>query len=493
MTSLTLRLSSGRAAGVLRRRPPSLARAGAVPRPGSQQDPGRDLGPAVGEHAPGSAGAASGAGPGRHVAPWYLAYLILGLLTSGLLPFLLPLMVARTSQRLGDVAYVIGAYNLGLLAAPILGMAAEKLRLYRSVFFGGFVVLGAAFAAFPFFASLLPWFLIALVIGVATGAAATVATLFVVNFAPRREWESRLGWLQSFNGAGQLLGLLVAGAVAGAVGGGDFIAGFLLAAALAAVALAVGGLGLPPIPARPIIRRGLGDMEMQPLLTPTLLGPGVGGLLRHSHRLYRRALRVLPGAARGAFGRFLAAWAAYNFGVAAFFAYYPLMMRHSYGVPAPVTALAYALAAGIGVVLFVVSGRMTGRYGGRIVFRVGLAVRLGGFVLLGLPFAVTFPGMAPVALALAGFMLAMLAWPMLSVAGTALAADLTPISEGAAIGLLNATGALAMVAGTFCGGPMVRELGYASLPPLAIGGLVLAEVLMSWRVPPPAAHPAAAG
>src|SRR4051794_40027017 len=34
------------------------------------------------------------------VAPWYLAYAILGLITSGMLPFLMPLMVASTTSDL---------------------------------------------------------------------------------------------------------------------------------------------------------------------------------------------------------------------------------------------------------------------------------------------------------------------------------------------------------------------------------------------------------
>ena len=62
----------------------------------------------------------------HYLAPWYLAYLILGLITSRMLPFLLPLMVASTTHDLGHIAYVIGAYNAGLLPAPLLGLLAER-------------------------------------------------------------------------------------------------------------------------------------------------------------------------------------------------------------------------------------------------------------------------------------------------------------------------------------------------------------------------------
>ncbi|HUA77168.1 MAG TPA: hypothetical protein VMA86_05820 [Acetobacteraceae bacterium] len=49
------------------------------------------------------------ASPSKPVAPWYLAYLILGLINSGLRPFILPLDVASRFHDLGDVALVIGA------------------------------------------------------------------------------------------------------------------------------------------------------------------------------------------------------------------------------------------------------------------------------------------------------------------------------------------------------------------------------------------------
>jgi len=57
----------------------------------------------------------------HYVAPWHLAYLILGVITSGLLRFLLPLMVATTTHDLGHIAYIVGAYNLRLLPALCWG------------------------------------------------------------------------------------------------------------------------------------------------------------------------------------------------------------------------------------------------------------------------------------------------------------------------------------------------------------------------------------
>src|SRR5689334_12549218 len=87
--------------------------------------------------------------PWRYVAPWYLAYSILGLVTSGMLPFLLPLMISTTTNEPSRIGYTIGAYNAGLLPAPLLGLVAERFGLFRPVFFGGFGALSVGLAAAP--------------------------------------------------------------------------------------------------------------------------------------------------------------------------------------------------------------------------------------------------------------------------------------------------------------------------------------------------------
>jgi MFS family permease len=129
------------------------------------------------------------ASPRQYLAPWYLAYLILGLVTSGMLPFLLPLTVASITHDLDGIAYVIGAYNAGLLPAPLLGLLAERYQLFRPVFFGGFVALSFGLCAVTEASALSVWVFLAVVWGLGVGAVATVAPLFVVNFAPKSEWN----------------------------------------------------------------------------------------------------------------------------------------------------------------------------------------------------------------------------------------------------------------------------------------------------------------
>jgi hypothetical protein len=46
--------------------------------------------------------------PRQYIRPLYLAYLLLGMVTAGLLPVLLPLTVEPLSRRLSAVACVMG-------------------------------------------------------------------------------------------------------------------------------------------------------------------------------------------------------------------------------------------------------------------------------------------------------------------------------------------------------------------------------------------------
>ena len=409
-------------------------------------------------------------GRNHYLAPWYLAYAILGLITSGMLPFLMPLMIASTTSEPGRIAYVIGAYNIGLLAAPLLGRLAQRYQLFRPIFFGGFIALTLGLGAATQTSAFSDWVPLALLCGLGAGAVATVAPLFVIGFAPKDEWDARIGWLQSFSGGGQLAGLLIAGLIAQ----GPLAYGFWVAAALSALAILVGHFGLPSDSPRHGTR--LPPLPWRLLMSRFQSGPSIGGLLHHSHNLQGEALRSLPKSLGGAFGRFLLAWATIHFGVAPFFAYYPLVMNDIYNIPPTTTALLYALVVALGIGLFVLAGRAAQQYGARLVFRLGLAVRIAGFGVL-TALALVWPLSEP-AVAMVGFILVVLAWPLLSVSGTGLAARMAPPSgEGAAMGLLAASGAVANLLGTVLTGPLVEAFGYRVLPPIAIIGLLSAAVL----------------
>lgn len=412
--------------------------------------------------------------PRQYIRPWYLAYLFLGVITAGMVPVLLPLMMVTVSHQLSIVAYVMGGYNLGLLTSPLWGWLAERYKLYRLLFFAGFAVVGAATAAMPLLTGIGSWAPAAFAIGAGSAGAATVASLFIVDFAPPAEWEPRIGYLQSFNGAGQVGGLLLAGAFAH----GLLSVGLWVGALLAIPAMLVGHAGLPI--ARQVRAAGERRAHIHAHLNMRALAAFphlnfLSGVGYHFHVINLRGLRKLPNALGTPFGRFMASWFMLALGVAAFFTYFPVMLAKSYHMGANVSSLIYAIAAAAGIALFILASRWAERYGSGHVYQLGLWLRLIGFALLIVPFLFPLGDSFPVAAA--GFVLIVVAWPLLSVAGTGLAAHLAPFSEGAAMGLFNGALAFGTVIGTFASGPLVRDLGFASIPVMAIVGIGCSMVL----------------
>lgn len=410
--------------------------------------------------------------PKRYVARWYGAYLLLGATTAGIFPILVPLWIVQGNHHAYWVAYVFGAYNLGLLTSPLWGQLSETREDYRLIFLAGFGCAAVGMAILPITHTGIAWTIAAFLVGVGTAAASTVASLFVFDFTPRAEWEPRIGWLQSFNGIGLVIGLLLAGAFTTTLATGLWVG-----AALLALAVAVSSRGLPMKPSTPHAHRTLRD-HVEGLDFRALAAFGrpesLGSLLRHSHHLTQAGLRHITQLLPTRFGRFLTSWFALSFGVAAFFAYFPILLRKSYGVPASLTALTYALAATIGIVLYVQASSLCARFSAARVYWWALWLRGIGFATLLALLFIAVPDKTLIALL--GFCLIVLAWPLLSVSGTTLAGSLSPLSEGAAIGLFNAATAVATVGGTLLGGPLAATWGYSAILALGIVGLLIALI-----------------
>lgn len=418
--------------------------------------------------------------PRRYVRPWYIAYLLLGMVTAGLLPVLLPLAVEALSHRLATVAYVLGAYNLGLLTSPLYGTMAERLHLYRHLFLGGFLLIALSVAALPVAGGLAGWVVCAFLIGAGAGCAATLATLFVVDFVPRAEWEPRIGWLQSFNAAGQVAGLFLAAAFSDH----RWTIGLWVAAGILLPAMLAGGIGLPVPRKEPGPHTHHHDVHTHLNVHVLSLFPKFGvpsGIEVHFHHLNLQGLRHLPEAIRTPFGRFLLSWFMLGLAVSGFFSYFPLMLAQSYGIAANVSAMLYAVAVVFCTGLYVLTSRLASRFSAAALYRAGLILRSAGFALLLIPFLIPMAASDRALVGAVGFVLIVLAWPTLSVTGTDLAARLTPFSEGAAVGLTNAALALATAIGTIISGPLVHQWGYGTIPMMALAGLAISLLVATYR------------
>ncbi len=395
----------------------------------------------------------------RWAEPWYLAYGLLGATVAGLLPILLPVTVAL-GQGAGEVGLVMAMLSLGGLTAPLWGRLADRHRLHRWLLAGGLCSTAVGVLAFASVARPTVRLGLAFLQGAGAAAAGTVANLFVVEAHPKAEWDERIGWLQTFYGGGQVGGLVLAGFLSQ----GHPRLGLLVAGGLPALALVPGWFSTRT-PARLLSARPI-------LLHPARHGEwAVCSPQRLFHYLSWETLTRLRSCLRSSFGLFLGAWLLSFGGSTALFSLYPVLMEQVFGVRPGLSSWAFAAAAGLGLVLYPRAGRWSDRFGPSRVLRFALAVRVLGF--LGLLVLGLTRGMWSGYPALLVFLFVVLAWSLLSVSGTALTAELSPVGEGEGMGVFNATTAMAGVFGSAVGGWTAGAWGYLSALGLGAAGTAI--------------------
>ena len=399
------------------------------------------------------------------VESWFLSYAFLGASVAGLAPILLPLSVAKSGSVV-DIGLVVAAFNLGGLSAPTWGELADRRGLHRSLLISGLLATSIALAVFPFASSLTARLVLALAQGSGAASAATVANLFIVEVHPRPEWDERIGWLQTFYGAGQVLGLLLAGVV----GGADLKLGFLIASGMTFAAC---------IPAMYL----KGKIRKAHIPRPVLAYPShhsgfsAGSPQSFYHRFSLKALKHLIRSFASPLGIFLFAWLMSFAGAAAFFSMYPILMKQVYGVEPSLSSIGFAIAAAVGLFLYAPAGAWSQQYGPMRVLRVAFVVRVVAFLVLLIVGLVRIE--AAGSIALISFVLIVVAWSLMSVTGTEIIAQSSEANEGEGLGLFNASTAIAGVIGAVIGGWSAGIWGYQIVSVLGIVGVSGALFLTS--------------
>jgi MFS family permease len=396
----------------------------------------------------------------KWVESWYISYALLGLTSAGLVPILLPLVTSRTNGA-EDIGLVMAAFSLGGLTAPIWGGLADRFRLHRPLLIGGLFGTALGAALFPFTLSLSLRIFLALLSGIGLAAASTVANLFIVEVHPESEWDARIGWLQTFYGGGQVIGLVLAGLIGQSRPEfGLWLAGGIGAAAIIPAMIGIGARQMSgaPLPHRPVLSRPAHHAEW-PAGSPQHL----------YHHPTMQGMRTLFAPFRTSFGIFLIAWLLSFSGSAAFFSFYPVLMQKVYGLVPGLSSTGYALAAGLGLLLYAPAGRWSARKGPLSILRGALVLRIAAFILLTLLSVGSFSQRGWLAMLL--FFFVVLAWSLLSVSSTALVAGLSPKNEGEGMGIFNAVTALSGVIGAGLGGWAANLWGYVAVPVMGIVGV----------------------
>ncbi len=394
----------------------------------------------------------------KWVEGWYVSYALLGASAAGLMPILVPLEVGQKGGA-ADIGLVMAAFSLGGLTAPLWGGLADRFKLHQWLLIGGLLCTATGAGGFSFASPLSGRIGLALLSGMGLAAASTVANLFIVEIHPQEEWDARIGWLQTFYGGGQVLGLVLAGLIGQSAPG----RGLWLAGAASFVAI------IPALFAR---RRDSILFTQPPHVLPHTahhIEWPVGSPQHLYHHVRLNGLKRIVLEMESPYGLFLTAWLLSFSGSAAFFSLYPVLMDKVYGVLPGLSATGYALAAGLGLILYAPAGRRSGARGALAVLRDALALRIIAFIALTVFATEPIPGRGWFAMLF--FLVVVLAWSLLSVSSTALAAALSPRNEGEGIGVFNAVTSFSGVIGAALGGWAAGQWGYDIIPVMGIVGV----------------------
>lgn len=319
-------------------------------------------------------------------------------------------------------------------------------------------------------------------------ASSPVVTLFVIETAPEREWEARIGLLNAYQRYGWVGGLVVGTVWVGAVSVRPSTlfaqrSFFVLCALAALVATPLAFYWLPPeatvAPSRltrspRAIHRLVAESGRYVKLVPFATTRAVVALTRLGR------VRV-----RSQFSPSLRRYFLTVFAFSAAFAAF------SGPVPAYLTALGYPSAYLFGffillslasAVVFVPVGRLAGRIDPRSLQLRALGVRVALFPAVGLVGLLPGFGVRTVALAVA-FGLVGLTWAVVAVTGAGLVSRSAPRSlRGEAFGVYAALSGLGGGAGGLLGGYVAAAVGYRAAFGLA-GALVALSAGLLLSVP----------
>jgi MFS family permease len=418
----------------------------------------------------------------RSIEPWYLAFLLANLVmgsSSVLIPLKLDRVLGQGPSQLGVLSAL--ASCAAVLGSLLWGRLSDAVHRRKAFVVVSGVMVGIAHAGFAFSTSFQGLILFNTLLSFFWIANASVAVLLVIERRQECVWEASISSLNLSGALGWLLGLIAGGACVGVVMNSLSVQGGMqtLLIALSVLGFAAAALAAWLIPAtEPIFTQrrfrgvivAVGNQLLEvwrfnPLHLYHRLSWSRLGQLRRETQLFLLA-SALAFTGIGFFAVPLALTLSQRLGFSPSLVFYGYVMLHS-GV-----VLAYPFAL-----------HRIKRRGNRRVQMAAIGSRvvlfaLGGGALWWVP-DLPWPAVAP-------FMfLVGLTWSFFQLSGVALASRLAkPENRGLALGTYNAVaGASTMVAGV-SSGYLAQHAGH-HLTYLLAAALLLASVIVLWRLPEP--------
>jgi MFS family permease len=160
------------------------------------------------------------------------------------------------------------------------------------------------------------------------------------------------------------------------------------------------------------------------------------------------------------FARLSIVWFVSYLAMSAVLTMFPLALVQAFAVSDGLPATAYAFASAASLVIFPWAVSIAERHGEWVVLRAGFAARGIAIAILAAAF---LTHISDVPLALTGFVLLVMAWPLLGVSSTALVAQNAPGEKGEALGVFNASSSVAAALGAFLGGWGMEMTDYGTI------------------------------
>ncbi len=401
----------------------------------------------------------------HQIEPWYLGYALQAVVVFGTGGLLIPILIANQGGDAALAGTVMAMFYGGQLLSPLMGALTDRTGWYRLFYLTGYVLLAIGLGLFPTTDLVWFWILLALLQGIGAGTSNTVVSMFVVEFHPKQEWDTRIGVIQTFYGVGQCLGMVLVAYLEQSPA-----LGLYLSAALMVPAFALGSVGLPSPgvrvkPEQPTFTRR--KHKQRPLAT-SMLGHyevGLGQVLRRMRKEW-----LSP------FGMLILSWffvmlATWLVGVL-----YPLLMKQALGVSYRLSSIYYGVGAFIGIFAYAPSGALGKRIGDGWVVMIGFVATLiavvGMAILAYVDTGINSYLLPPI------YMLIPIAWSPLIVGGNAWTAQLAPMEEGEALGIFNAALGISSVLAAFGGGIIAHQFGFKMVLVVAAGISVISVVLL---------------
>ncbi len=381
---------------------------------------------------------------------WYLGYALQAVVVFGTGGILMPIIVHHHSNNAALAGTVMAMFYVGQSLAPVMGSLTDRTGQHRLFYLLGYVLLAIGLALFPTLNVVWFWMILAFLQGVGSGTSNTIATMFVVEFKPKNEWDARIGWMQTFYGVGQCLGLVLVSYLEQTPAVGLYVSG-----ALMVPAFVLGAIHLPKPhkhqkQEKPTFSR---RKHNQPRHAVSMLVRYEAGLLQ----IYKKMRKVwfTP------FGLFILSWffvmlATWFLGVL-----FPLVMKQALGISYRFSSLYYGIGAFIGIFAYAPAGALGKKIGDGWVVMIGTVMTV--ISLLGMAFLAYVETGINAYLIPPIYILIPIAWSPLIVGGNAWTAQLAPVEEGEALGLFNAALAVSSVIDAFAWGLIANAFSFKML------------------------------